>query len=239
VNLQTIPRELKVVKECFVPKYDMFIFADYQSIEMRLLAYYLFRTVKDESLVYEFENGIDPHTETASMLGVSRHEGKTLNFSIVYGGGAPTIMRQLDYSYNDAKRLLRKFHAARPGLKVLTEVAKSEFQKRGYVKTVNGRRVRPPSEHKVLNYIVQGSAAELIKDAILYSYKDLRNAVSKLVLAVHDELVWDVTNGEFNEMCVHIPTWMRNNEKILQVIDTPVSISTTTTSWADKNELQT
>jgi len=102
MNVQNIPRSQKDVKRAFEPKLDAFLFFDYKAIEVRLLAYYLSRGINDNSLANEINNGADPHLVTAQGLYASeritddqRQVGKTLNFSIIYGGGTPTIMRQL------------------------------------------------------------------------------------------------------------------------------------------------
>src|SRR4051812_14476789 len=121
MNMQNIPRRDKVIKRVFVPKLDYFLMLDYKQIEYRMLSYYLAQIGYPE-MTEVFKDGRDLHVESAKgALGLSREPtdeerqiGKTLNFSLVYGGGVGTIMRQLDLEATRAFEILRGFHNTWP-----------------------------------------------------------------------------------------------------------------------------
>lgn len=243
MNVQNIPRSQKDVKRAFVPKLDAFLFFDYKAIEVRLLAYYLAAAIGDSSLATEINNGADPHTVTAQGLYQSeritddqRQVGKTLNFSIIYGGGTPTIMRQLGVSYKEARRLLAAYHDTRPGIKRLNETISETLQVRGYIQSLYNRRLHVTEEHKALNALIQGSAADLMRDSVcrVADYLDT-NCASHIVNIVHDEIIIDADKNEISTLVNQVPLLMGN--KIVSdivIISTDCEISWT--NWAEKAE---
>ena len=243
MNVQNIPRSQKDVKRAFVPKFDAFLFFDYKAIEVRLLAYYLARGISDNSLATEINNGSDPHLVTAQGLynqekvdDEQRQVGKTLNFSIIYGGGTPTIMRQLSVDFKEARRLLAAYHKTRPGIKALNEQIAQTIQQKGYITNLYGRRLHVESEHKALNALIQGSAADLMRESVVRVSKELdKNYASHIVNIVHDEIILDATTKEISDLVKYIPTLMGNKtvEKYVS-IETDCEISTT--NWAEKEE---
>src|SRR5690242_16685280 len=154
MNFQNIPRGDKVVKKAFVPKLDAFMFADYSQIELRLLAYYM-GVLGDMSMADTFKAGIDMHTASAQgalklatePTDEERQVGKTLNYSIVYSGGTPTLMRQLGIPYPDARDMLDNYHAQWPGIRMVQTAIKGRLQERAYITTLFGRHLHPESEH--------------------------------------------------------------------------------------------
>lgn len=243
MNVQNIPRDQKDVKRGFVPKLDAFLFFDYKAIEVRLLAYYLAKAIGDKSLADEINAGSDPHRITAQGLygkdevsDKERQVGKTLNFSIIYGGGTPTIMRQLGVDFKEAKRLLTAYHNTRPGIKILTESIGEILGTRGYIQNLYGRRLHVEESHKALNALIQGSAADLMRDAVVRVSKTLdQNYASHIVNIIHDEIMLDTDRNEIVTLVNTIPTLMGNKEVERYVnIDTDCEISHT--NWADKEE---
>lgn len=241
MNVQNIPRSQKDVKRAFVPKFDAFLFFDYKAIEVRLLAYYLARGISDHSLANEINNGSDPHLVTAQGLynqervdDEQRQVGKTLNFSIIYGGGAPTIMRQLSVDFKEAKRLLGAYHTTRPGIKILNEQIAQTIQQKGYITNLYGRRLHVESEHKALNALIQGSAADLMRESVV-RVSNLLDAkyATHIVNIVHDEIILDAVTSEISSLVNTIPNLMGNKtvEKFVS-IETDCEISTT--NWAEK-----
>ena len=244
MNVQNIPRSQKDVKRAFVPKLDAFLFFDYTAIEVRLLAYYLAKAIGDTSLADEINNGSDPHRVTAQGLyqkdevtEEERQVGKTLNFSIIYGGGTPTIMRQLSVPYKEARRLLSAYHQTRPGIKALNETISNTLGMRGYIQSLYGRHLHVHEDHKALNALIQGSAADLMRDAVVNVHHYL-NAVefrSHIVNIVHDEIIIDANRNEIVTLVNTIPILMGN-----KIVEEYVSISTdceiSYTNWADKEE---
>jgi DNA polymerase-1 len=243
MNVQNIPRTQKDVKRAFVPKLSCFLFFDYKAIEVRLLAYYLARAINDTSLSQEIISGMDPHAVTAQGLygrenisDEERQTGKTLNFSIIYGGGTPTIMRQLGVSYKEARRLLKAYHTTRPGIKRLNESLAEALKRKGYVQSLYGRHLHVEEEHKTLNALIQGSAADLMRDAVVRVHKELdQHYASHIVNIVHDEIIIDADKNEIEQLILIIPNLMGNKlvEKYVS-IETDCEISHT--NWADKEE---
>lgn len=243
MNIQNIPRTQKDVKRAFVPKLQCFLFFDYKAIEVRLLAYYLARTINDTSLSQEIISGLDPHTVTAQGLfnkervsDEERQTGKTLNFSIIYGGGTPTIMRQLGVPYKEARRLLRAYHETRPGINQLKDIISQKLVSQGYITNLYGRRLRVQEDHKALNALIQGSAADLMRDAVVRVHTHLyQHHSSHIVNIVHDEIILDAAQSEVPELVRIIPNLM-GNKTVEAYVPIEVDCEISHTNWADKEE---
>lgn len=243
MNVQNIPRSQKDVKRGFIPKLDAFLFFDYKAIEVRLLAYYLARGIGDHSLANEINAGADPHKITAQGLygteevtDDQRQVGKTLNFSIIYGGGTPTIMRQLGVDYKEAKRLLAAYHETRPGIKKLNESIAETITQRSYISNLYGRRLHVEEPHKALNALIQGSAADLMRDAVVNVDKFLYSKfATHIVNIVHDEIILDADKNEIEHIVTHIPLLM-GNKTVEQFVSIETDCEISYTNWAEKEE---
>jgi len=223
-NLQNIPirtAEGRKVREAFIPGDDnhLLLSADYSQIELRLIA----EISGDEAMIEAFQQGLDIHTATASrVFGVpidqvtsdQRRAAKTVNFSITYGAGASNLSQQLGIKRTEAKELIENYFAQYPGLRqYMTEIVE-RARKQGYVETMLGRRrylrdinsangmMRSMSERMAVNTPIQGSAADMIKLAMI----NIREAFikgdfrSKMILQVHDELLFDVRKDELDDV---------------------------------------
>lgn len=251
MNVQQLPRKDKVVKRAFVPKLDYLVFADYDQIEMRVLAYYM-AMLGDESMKDALaDSETDLHQESAKGIfqidrkptDPERQLGKNMNFSMVYGGGRPAVMRYLTefnmaggkvpVSWKYASEVLDRFHERWPGIKRVQNALAETLHTRGYVRSVAGAHLHPRSEHSMLNLVVQSSAAEVMRRALRTCHANLAEQDSHLVCVVHDELVFDVSELEFYELIASIPKWMEYYE-INEVVPTTVSIEFTDTNWAEK-----
>lgn len=216
------------------------MFFDYEQIELRLLAYYM-AVLGDTSMADAIKAGKDLHTESAiGALGLSEHPtdeqrqvGKTLNFSLVYGGGRPTIMRQLDLEWEAAGVLLKNFHKRWPGIQIVIQTIDQEIKKKGYIKTLWGRHLHPESPHKRLNALVQGCAADLMRNALVTVDRNLREFDAHLVSVIHDELILDAPFGEIPTMAVMVPQWM-DHPPVSEVVPIGTDMEWTTTNWASK-----
>lgn len=242
MNLQNLPRDDKTVKRAFLPKLDMFIFADYSNIEYRLLAYYC-SNLGDDTIAADFRAGADPHAKTAEVLGVAhqpsgRQIGKTYNYSVIYGGGIDTITAQLGITRAQAREYLNRFHAERPGVRVLQNALSSELSSRGYIRTFGGRNLRPDSPHKALNYVLQGSAGDLMRDALrcIYTWLGNRSFQSHLVSTTHDDIGIDATFKEGAAIYKELP-YLMTNTTIETIVPITVDIEISEGSWADKRPL--
>lgn len=240
LNLQTIPRKDKVVKKAFIPKLDALMFFDYDQVELRLLAYYM-AVLGERSMADAIVAGKDLHSESAigalqllvEPTEEQRQVGKTLNFSLVYGGGTPTIMRQLGVDFPAARNLLRNFHKRWPGIQVVQAVIDSEIDRKGYIKTLFGRHLHPESQHKRLNALVQGCAADLMRNALVTIDENLKGATSHLINVVHDEVQLDVIEHEAPILAEKIPQWM-DYQPVSEVVPIAVSCEISRTTWAEK-----
>lgn len=255
VNVQTIPRDDKAVKKGFIPKLDCIFFADYPNIELKLLAWYLDQ-LGHPSMGEAFRSGADLHVRTAAgVFGLDESEvtdaqrqiGKRLNFSIVYGGGIPTLVRQgVAEDAESALKLLRGFHGAWPGIGweskqreadpgTLIWWIKRRLKERGYIATIWGRHLHPRSMHASLNALVQGCAADLMKWALIeiHAWTLNEGLQSHLINVVHDEIQMDATLGELPLLARHVPDLMTYQpvEDVVPIRPVP-DVSYTT--WAEK-----
>lgn len=223
-NLQNIPirtAEGRKVREAFVPRDSdhLILSADYSQIELRLIA----EISEDEAMLNAFQKGLDIHTATAAgVYGVAldqvtsdqRRAAKTVNFSIIYGAGASNLSQQLGIKRTEAKELIDNYFREYSGLRTyMTRIV--EFARaHGYVETMLGRRrylrdinsgngmMRSMSERVAINTPIQGSAADLIKVAMINIREAMRKGKfkSQMILQVHDELVFDVRKDELNDL---------------------------------------
>jgi DNA polymerase I len=221
-NLQNIPIRTvdgRKVREAFIPRDadHIFLSADYSQIELRLIA----EISKDEAMLDAFQRNLDIHTATAAgVYGVpleevtsdQRRAAKTVNFSIIYGAGATNLSNQLGLKRTEAKELIENYFKRYSGLNAyMTDIV--EFcRKNGYIETLMGRRrylrdissrnqlARSNAERVAINTPIQGSAADLIKMAMIQINKDLRdmNLRTRMILQVHDELIFDVYAPELD-----------------------------------------
>ena len=223
-NLQNIPiktAEGRRVREAFVPRDENHIIlaADYSQIELRLIA----EMSGEEAMLEAFRSGNDIHASTAAKVyGVplevvtseQRRNAKTVNFSIIYGAGATNLSKQLNIKRQEAKELIDQYFLQYKGLKNYMDQTVEFARKNGYVETILGRKrhlrdihsknnmARSSAERMAINTPVQGSAADLIKIAMINIHKKLKalNLQSKMVLQVHDELVFDVYTPELEQI---------------------------------------
>lgn len=250
MNLQTIPRKDKVIKRAFIPKLDALVYFDYEQIELRLLAYYM-AVLGDPSMREVLISGEDLHSESAKGAfrlsrepnDAERQLGKNLNFSMVYGGGRPAVLRYLNQFYDgkkqaswgEAEKVLSNFHARWPGIAIVTATIDAELDKKGYIRTLFGRQLHPESRHKALNALVQGCAADLMRNALVTVDENLAGSESHLVNVVHDEIQIDARENEIPDLVEYVPQWMDYAE-VSEVVPIGTSVEISRTTWADKEE---
>ncbi|MDC1505945.1 DNA polymerase I, partial [Winogradskyella sp.] len=243
-NLQNIPIRTergRQVRKAFVPRNDDYtlLAADYSQIELRIIA----ALSKEETMIEAFKNGEDIHASTASKVfnvpleDVTREQrsnAKTVNFGIVYGVSAFGLSNQTDLSRGEAKELIDTYYETYPKLKAYMSAQVDFARDNGYVQTVLGRRrylkdidsrnamIRSGAERNAVNAPIQGSAADIIKIAMINIYNKLQegNYKSKMLLQVHDELVFDIYKPELEEMKTLIKSEMEN----AYVMDVPLDV---------------
>ncbi|WP_213520878.1 DNA polymerase I [Nonlabens sp.] len=247
-NLQNIPIRTergRQVRKAFVPRDDNYtlLAADYSQIELRIIA----ALSEEETMMAAFQNGEDIHASTAAKVfnvaleDVTREQrsnAKTVNFGIIYGVSAFGLSNQTDLSRGEAKELIDTYYATYPKLRAYMDDQVNFARENGYVETVLGRRrylkdinssnavVRGAAERNAVNAPIQGSAADIIKIAMINIYKKFEemNCKSKMLLQVHDELVFDIHNDELEDMKKLIQEEMQNAYKLSVPLDVEVGI---------------
>ncbi|WP_299249613.1 DNA polymerase I [uncultured Lacinutrix sp.] len=242
-NLQNIPIRTergRQVRKAFIPRNDDYILlaADYSQIELRIIA----ALSEEETMIEAFKNGEDIHASSASKVfnvpldevtRDQRSNAKTVNFGIVYGVSAFGLSNQTDLSRGEAKELIDTYYETYPKLKKYMSAQVEFARDNGYVKTVLDRRrylkdinsanaiVRGAAERNAVNAPIQGSAADIIKIAMINIYNKLEagNYKTKMLLQVHDELVFDVFKPELEEMKTLIKTEMEQAFKMEVPLD--------------------
>ncbi len=222
-NLQNISirsEETSSIRSAFIPEDNcVLVAADYSQIELRLLAH----LSKEERLIEAFKKGLDAHTKTAmDVFGVSEHEvtalmrrqAKAINFGIDYGMSAFGLAENLGIPVNIARDYIDSYFEKYPKVKIYMDDTIAKCEQSGYVTTLlNRRREIPEISHKnrnikefgkraAMNAPVQGSAADLIKVAMVNVYNEIknRNLKTKLILQIHDELILNVPIEEKKEV---------------------------------------
>ncbi|MCX7727368.1 MAG: DNA polymerase I, partial [Chitinispirillaceae bacterium] len=232
-NLQNIPvrtEEGKKIRDGFVAeKGKLIVAADYSQIELRVLAH----ISKDPFLMAAFTEGRDIHIETASAIyGVfpemvtpeMRRIAKTINFGLIYGMGPINLGKQLGIPFKEAKMFIEAYFKQFPNIKKYMDTAIDNARKLGYTETILGRRrylpeinssnriIREAAERIAINTPVQGSAADIIKIAMIEIDKELSKEFPEVntILQVHDELVFEVPEKETNKFCAWVKKKMES-----------------------------
>ena len=224
-NLQNIPirtQKGREIRKSFIPSTPngYIVSADYSQIELRLMAH----LSQDPHLVDAFNRNMDIHTATAakvfkvdemSVTKEQRSRAKVANFGIIYGISAFGLSQRLGMSRTDSKQLIDEYFNNYPKVKEYMNNMIQKAREEGYVETIYGRKrflpdinsrnaaVRSYNERNAINAPLQGSAADIIKVAMINIYKRLNaeGLKSKMVLQVHDELIFDVTEQEVEQIC--------------------------------------
>jgi DNA polymerase-1 len=242
-NLQNIPIRTergRQVRKAFIPRNEDYtlLAADYSQIELRIIA----ALSEEETMIEAFKNGEDIHASTASkVFNVSleevtreqRSNAKTVNFGIIYGVSAFGLSNQTDLSRSESKELIDTYYATYPKLRAYMSEQVDFARDHGYVQTVLGRRrylkdinsrnaiVRGAAERNAVNAPIQGSAADIIKIAMINIYNKLQEGdfKTKMLLQVHDELVFDVYKPELETIKALVKTEMENAFKLEVPLD--------------------
>ena len=253
-NLQNIPIRSEFgrrIRGAFVPEDSkhLLISADYSQIELRILAH----ITGDPHLIRTFENDEDVHRRTASLIfglpmeevtTTQRNQAKTINFGVIYGMGPQRLARENGVSMAEAKKFIEDYFSKYPGIKKFTTEQVQLAKDQNYVSTILGRKRMLPeihssniglkinAEHMAVNTPIQGSAADLIKIAMVRLHEKLRQKKMKtaMLLQVHDELVFEAPKGEVEEAQKIIVHEMENAMKLKVPLKVDVGVGK---SWLE------
>ncbi|MAG55807.1 MAG: DNA polymerase I [Planctomycetes bacterium] len=223
-NLQNVPirTELgKKIREAFKPSGDdsVLLAADYSQVELRIMAH----LSQDETMIQAFQNDVDIHADTAARVfgleskdvdATIRGRAKAINFGILYGMGPLRLSRETGLTMDEARTFIKRYFDTFPAIQDFLSGLKDFTRQEGYAQTILGRRrpipdinssngmLRSQAENMAVNTPIQGSAADLLKVAMCRIWRELgvRGLRSKMILTVHDELVFDVPNEELDRV---------------------------------------
>lgn len=233
-NLQNIPirtTEGKEIRKAFIAKDEnhVLLAADYSQIELRLMAH----LSNDEAMIEAFKNNEDIHSATASKIfnvelkdvtKEMRYHAKSANFGIIYGISSFGLAQNLSISRTDAKNLIDNYFKSYPKVKIYMDNAIDKARKQGFVTTIMNRKrylpdinsrnfnVRGNAERNAINAPVQGSAADIIKSAMIKIHHKFnsKHLKSRILLQVHDELILDVEKSELKQIKEIVQSEMEN-----------------------------
>jgi DNA polymerase-1 len=254
-NLQNIPirsEEGNKIRHAFVAKEKdaILLSADYSQIELRLMAH----ISRDDNLIEAFCSGEDIHTKTAAnvfevplddVTKDMRYKAKAVNFGIIYGQSKYGLAKALNIAPFAAEAFIEKYFATYPGVREYMHNTIKFAHEQGFVETIFGRKrylandlaspshpIREAAERAAINQPLQGTAADLIKMAMIELDKKLKthNLKSKMIMQVHDELILEVENGEFEQIKKLTVEAMELNQPLLVPLVVDVSFGK---SWIE------
>ena len=233
-NLQNIPIRTergREIRKAFIPANDSMVLlsADYSQIELRIIA----SLSGDKAMIEAFNHNYDVHAATASRIynvpldavtAEMRRNAKTVNFGIIYGISAFGLSQRLGIARKEATEIINQYFTQYPGIKKYMDDSIEKARKNGYVETMLGRRrylpdinsrnyaVRGFAERNAINAPIQGSAADMIKVAMIHIHDEIKHQKlrSKMILQVHDELVFDAYPDELDVLKALVSNKMKN-----------------------------
>lgn len=228
-NLQNIPVKTdqgRRIRSAFIAdKGHTLIAADYSQIELRVAAH----LSADPVMLDVFSKGGDLHTETANRMGVDRRIAKIINFSILYGKGAYGFSQDMGIPVAQAKEYIEQYFQTFAGLRKYLDATLMAIREKGYAETIFGRKKefldinstnfqrKSAAEREAINFPIQGSAADILKKAMLELDEELtkKKVKSKLILTVHDELIIETVAGEEDQVKQILKSTMEGTVKLL------------------------
>lgn len=252
-NLQNIPiryKEGKEIRKAFIPEEDsVFLSSDYSQIELRMFAH----MSGEQNLIDAFKHHLDIHTKTAmDIYHVSkdevtknmRRDAKAVNFGIIYGISSFGLAEDLGVDIKTAKKFLDNYLETFPGIKNYMDKVIKDAYETGYVKTIMNRKrkidelyntnhmIKVQGERMALNTPIQGSSADILKKAMIDIYNEFNrlNLKSKMILQVHDELIFNVKNDELEKVKEIVINFMENAYKLNVPLEVDVEIGK---NWYD------
>lgn len=253
-NLQNIPirtEKGREIRKAFVPRNEHYVLlsADYSQVELRIIAH----LANDKEMIADFNSGIDIHVATAAkVFGVKledvtremRGRAKAVNFGIIYGMSAFGLSERMNIPRKDANEIIQQYFSRYTGIRKYIDDSIAQAKKKGYVETMMKRRrylrdinssnatVRGFAERNAINAPIQGTAADLIKIAMINIFDEFKrlDLKSRMILQVHDELVFDVQKNEVEK----VRKIVEDKMKTAILLDVPVEVEISTgANWLE------
>lgn len=227
-----------LIRRCFVPREDyFFVMMDFDQFEYRMMMNY----AREIGLIAKVKEGLDVHSATAEMMGVPRKTAKTINFMLLYGGGVQKLADALGIELQAAQTLKQKYFDRLPWIKKFINLCHLKIDSDGFITNWFGRKYYLPSElkYKAPNYLIQGGCADWVKVAMNRIQEVLRKHKSRMLLQIHDEILWECHKDE--EHLIPVIKNILENVSIQQphgYLPYTVGVSKSTKSWQDKEELK-
>lgn len=224
------------VRRCLVPREGYFFaMMDYEQMEYRVMLDY----AGEEALIALVKSGVDIHQATADMVGITRKAAKTLNFCLLYGGGAGKIAQMLGISVKEANELKAKYFAKLPKVQKFIENVVKSAKYNGRLYNIFGRVysfLDKNFAYKAPNYLIQGECSDVMRRAMIACDNILKNTKSRMILQIHDELLFEVHQSER-----HLLPLLRTamiEAYTPKALSMGVDIEWSPTSWQDKRAFE-
>ena len=238
-NLQQIPKASDKpwngkVKECFIPE-DGFVLinADFSQLELRLATAY----AGEEELKEVFNEGRDIFTEMSKQLGMSRHDTKTLVYSMQYGAGEQRLMNAFGVDKPRAKEIRQNYFTTYPNFRRLNERCTTKVEQSGEIKIWSGRKrhfEHRNDGYKALNSLIQGGAADIVERIMVQCFKKLEGPECRMLLQVHDSITFEVKESVVPQYIEKIRTTMEDVNAVTGDISFDVRFAVEVDNWVPK-----
>ena len=245
INKMIDENDISSIRSAFIPSIGKLFFFDYSQMELRVAADY----ANEDVMIDAFNKDIDVHSAIAHELfkmpedkdsaeyKYLRDTTKKIDFGILYGIGPKLLSTQINKTYDEAKAYLNKFFKRFKSLKQFIDKVAKTVETRGYIFNKFGRRYRIDAERSYtgINYLVQGSCADILKSAMVKIADYLKDKKTRMILSIHDELAFDVANDEYFEVIPKIKEIMEFSS-VLNRVPLKVEVAYSSFSWGKKAE---
>ena len=235
-NLQQIPKASDKpwngkVKDCFIPEEGYVLLnADFSQLELRLATAY----ANEEELKKVFNEGRDIFTEMSKQLGMSRHDTKTLVYSMQYGAGEQRIMNAFGVTREEAKKIRENYFATYPKFRKFNELCTRRVEQTGEILIWSGRKRHFPDTaqaYKAMNSVIQGGAADIVERIMVRAWKELDPEECRILLTVHDSITFEVKEPKVPHYIEKIRTLMEDVNAVTGEVDFDVRFDVEVDLW--------
>lgn len=238
-NIQQMPKGKSVsgysVRHAFKPRKDfIFVMMDYDQMEYRIMADY----ANEKGMIEAIKGGLDPHTYVANMMGVDRKLAKTLNFGLLYGMGLQKLADALGLDVTTAKELKAKYYSELRMVQKLHRDIQDVAKSRGFIRNKYGARYyldKPEFAYKLVNYLIQGTGAEVVRHAMVKCDYTLEGMKSGLLVQVHDELIFEIHKDE-TFIIPELRRILQDEYKPINGMNLTVGCEYSTESWCEETK---